>query len=133
MVNYQDFKKKGYNFFIGVPDTQLKGFVNEILADKEMTYVPATREDVAVGVAIGAYMAGKKPLVFLQNSGLGHTVNIVTSMMKPYGISIHFLISMRAQPFEHTFMYQITRDLLKLLQYDNFTVIDESAKQGLHA
>ncbi|MBA2338786.1 MAG: hypothetical protein H0V88_00175 [Pyrinomonadaceae bacterium] len=43
-------------------------------------------------------MAGKKPLVYLQSSGLGHLVNPITSLLKPNGFSIHLLISLRRRP-----------------------------------
>jgi phosphonopyruvate decarboxylase len=109
----------GYNFFIGVPDSTLKEFVNEIIDKKPHIYIPAAREDVAMSLAVGAFMAGKKPVVFLQNSGLGHLVNIITSLLKPYGIEIHLVISVRYKPFQHTLMGSITCGLLKLLKYDH--------------
>ncbi len=70
-------------------------------------------------------MAGRKPLVYLQSSGLGHLVNPIASLLKPYGASIHLLISLRRQPFEHFEMYRITRDLMKLLAYDNYRIVEE--------
>ena len=109
---------------MGIPCSQLKGFIQELTEDKEMRYVPVTREDIAMGMAVGAYMAGNKPLVFLQNSGLGHLVNIITPLLKPYGISIHLLISVRTKPFEHFFMHKITKSLLRLLEYDDYTLIE---------
>lgn len=125
MSLYQQFKSQGYDFFVGVPCSYLTNFINELQADPEMTYIPATREDVALSIAVGAYMAGRKPLVYLQSSGLGHLVNPITSLLKPYGISIHLLISLRRQPFEHFEMYRITRDLLVLLDYDDYTIVEE--------
>ena len=124
-LSYREFREKGYNFFVGVPCSQLDGFIRDLIADKQMQYIPAPREDIAMAMAVGAYMAGKKPLVFLQNSGLGHLVNIIASLLKPYGISIHLLISVRSRPFEHFFMRKITVPLLKLLEYDNYSTIEE--------
>ena len=124
MLDYNEFKNAGYNFFVGIPCSQLKDFIQELTNDKQMCYIPVTREDIAMGMAVGAYMAGKKPLVFLQSSGLGHLVNIIASLLKPYGISIHLLISVRTKPFEHFFMHKITKGLLKLLEYDNYSLIE---------
>lgn len=95
-------------------------------ADRETEFIPATREDIALSMAVGAYMAGKKPLVYIQSSGLGHLVNVITSLLTPYDISIHILISLRRSPFEHFEMYRITRDLIKLMNYDNFTIVEEA-------
>lgn len=122
---YQRFKKQEYNFIVGIPCSQLKEFCSQLKDDPKVEYIPVTREDIAMGLAVGAYMAGKKPLVFLQNSGLGHLVNIVTSLLKPYGISIHLLISSRCYPFEHFFMHKITKKLLNLLEYEDYTIIEQ--------
>lgn len=123
---YKQFKKKGYNFFVGVPCSAIKEFISEIEQDPEQTYIPATKEDSALGIAAGAYFAGKKPLVFLQSSGLGNIVNGITSLLKPYKIHIHLLISLRRTPFEHEFMYKVFYNLLKDLEYDKYvTIIEE--------
>lgn len=128
MSLYQDFKKQGYNFFVGIPCSKLKDFTKELEADKDIEFIPVTREDVAMGLAVGAYFAGKKPLVYLQNSGLGHLVDIITSLLKPYGISIHLLISSRSKPEHHEFMYKVTKKLLELLEYDDYTIIEQKSK-----
>ena len=122
---YRDYRRQGYDFFVGVPCSYLKPFLNELERDKEMAYIPATREDVALSIAVGAHMAGRKPVVYLQSSGLGHLVNPITSLLKPYGASIHLLISLRRQPFEHFEMYRITRDLMQLMDYDNYRIVEE--------
>ena len=123
---YRDFKQQGYNFFVGVPCSYLKGFIKEMEADPETEFIPATREDIALSIAVGAYMAGKKPLVYIQSSGLGHLVNAITSLLTPYQIPIHILVSLRRAPFEHFEMYRISRDLLKLMNYDNYTIVEEA-------
>ncbi len=123
---YAEYKAAGYDFFVGVPCSYLKGFIKEIERDAATPYIPATREDVALSIGVGAFMAGRKPVVYLQSSGLGHLVNPITSLLKPYGISLHLLISLRRQPFEHFEMYRITRDLMRLLDYDNFRIVEES-------
>ena len=112
--------------FVGVPCSNLTEFIEALQADPEMTYIPATREDVALSIAVGAAIAGRQPLVYLQSSGLGHLVNPITSLLKPYGLSIHLLISRRSHPFEHFEMYRITEPLLTLLEYDNYTLVEES-------
>jgi sulfopyruvate decarboxylase subunit alpha len=39
----------------------LKGLVIELDADPRRGYVSATREDSAIGMAVGAYLGGKRP------------------------------------------------------------------------
>ena len=125
MTLYNEYKKQGFDFFVGVPCSCLKLFIKELLNDSNSIYIPAPREDIAMGIAVGAWMNGKKPAIYLQSSGLGHLVNPITSLLKPYGIEIHLLISLRCDPEEHREMMRITRDLLALLEYNNFRIIEE--------
>jgi len=77
--------------------------------------LPCTREDEAVAIAAGAAITGKRPFVFMQNSGLGHCVDIITSLLKPYDIKINFAIHHRFQPEHHRFMGEIDHGLIGLL------------------
>jgi len=76
-------------------------------------------------MAVGAYLVGANPLVFMQNSGLGNCVDIITSLLQPYDIEIPLLISLRTKPEHHSYMGKITKKLLNLLNYKNYTLIVE--------
>ena len=65
-------KERGLTFVSGVPDSTLRSVFEQVLHDPEIRYVPAVREDVALGVASAAYFTGRLGLVLLQNSGLGN-------------------------------------------------------------
>ena len=65
---YENLIDDGYTFFTGVPDSALKVFQNTILVSDHQ-HVIATNEGQAVGIAVGAELAGKKTCVYLQNSG----------------------------------------------------------------
>ncbi|MGG3006571.1 thiamine pyrophosphate-binding protein [Geobacillus stearothermophilus] len=93
-------KENGYNHFTGVPCSLLKGIfklleskANEV--DEGIFYVPAVREDSALGVASGIYLGGKKSVVLMQNSGLGYSLNVLTSFNLIYDIPVLLLISWR--------------------------------------
>jgi len=106
-----DIKK--YDFITGIPCSKLKG-----LTDSIEKYIPCTREDESVAMAAGAYLVGKKPLVFMQNSGLGNCVDIIASLLKPYGIEIDMVVSRRTEPAHHMLMGNITGKLLNLVNYE---------------
>lgn len=112
---------KAYDVVLGVPCSKFKKFIGKI-----DNYIPCTKEDEAMAMAVGAYLIGKRPLVFLQNSGLGNMVDIITSLLKPYGIAIDLLISLRDKPCHHAFMGKITIKLLDLLEYKNYKIFDEN-------
>ncbi len=110
---------KKHDFIVGIPCSRLKK-----LTDKIENYIPCTREDEAMALAVGAYLAGKHPLVFMQNSGLGNIIDVVTSLMRPYGIKeIDLIISLRNKPEHHAFMGKITKKMLKLLKYRKYKLI----------
>jgi phosphonopyruvate decarboxylase len=111
---------KRYDFIVGIPCSGLKYFT-----DKVDNYIPCTREDEAIALAAGAYMVGKRPVVFLQNSGLGNIIDAVTSLLRPYGIKIDFLISLRNRPEHHALMGRITVRTLRLLGYGRYRLIKQ--------
>lgn len=93
---------EGVRTFTGVPDSLMKAFLAHV-----QDVVPAERhliaanEGAAVGVAIGHHLrTGEVPLVYLQNSGLGNTVNPLLSLASPevYGIPMVLLIGWRGEP-----------------------------------
>ena len=98
-MNHKEFctllKRNGFNFYTGVPCSILGNIVNHLSKSKEFTYVPATREDEALGIAVGAYMGGKKPVVLMQDSGLGVSINALASLVLLYKFPILLIISWR--------------------------------------
>ena len=83
----------GFNFYTGVPDSTLAGII-AVLTDQGR-YVSSVREDEAVGMAAGAFLGGKQPVVLMQNSGLGNCLNALTSLNLIYAIPCLLLISWR--------------------------------------
>lgn len=110
-------KERGFNFFTGVPCSILKDVINYLSEDPDVPYIPATREDEAIGIATGAYLAGKKPVVLMQNSGLGNSIGTLASLVLLYEIPLLLLISWRGYQGkdapEHLIM---GKSMLKLLE-----------------
>jgi sulfopyruvate decarboxylase subunit alpha len=72
--------------------------LDERYADVRRTL--ATREEEAFGIAAGAYLAGARPTVMLQSSGLGNSVNALASLLVAYQIPALVVISMRGDAGE---------------------------------
>ncbi len=108
---------EGFNFFTGVPCSLIKGVIIEL--ERLGHYVPETREDAAVGLAAGAYLAGRKPVVLMQNSGLGVCLNALASLNLPYHIPTLLLVTWRGYEGkdapEHLVMGRVTPALLEIL------------------
>jgi sulfopyruvate decarboxylase subunit alpha len=116
----QALKEAGFDFFAGVPCSLLKGLVSLLEEDRDARYVSATREDSALGMAAGAYLGGKTPVVLMQNSGLGVSVNALASLSTLYELPALLIISWRGEGGndapEHLMMGEITLPLLDLLR-----------------
>ncbi len=110
-------KSHGFNFSTGVPCSILKDIILCLSSDPDIPYIPATREDEALGIATGAYLAGKKPIVLMQNSGLGSAINPLASLDILYKIPMLLLISWRGYQGkdapEHLIMGEVTIKLLE--------------------
>jgi sulfopyruvate decarboxylase TPP-binding subunit len=74
-------REVGVTFFTGVADSAFKKLIAELEATElEQLYVLADREDNAVALAVGAYLAGRRPLVFMESSGVGNAIDALTSL-----------------------------------------------------
>ena len=86
----------GFDFFTGVPDSTFKALLREIeRRPDDFGYVPAVSENVAVGVATGAYLAGRRPVVIMQNTGLALAINPLATLAMIYGVPLLLLIGWR--------------------------------------
>jgi phosphonopyruvate decarboxylase len=113
-------REQGFDFFCGVPCSLLKGLVSLLEQEQALGYVSATREDSALGMAAGAFFGGKRPMVLLQNSGLGVSVNALASLHTLYEIPVLLVISWRGEDRsdapEHWMMGEIMTPMLDLMQ-----------------
>jgi sulfopyruvate decarboxylase subunit alpha len=86
----------GSRHVVYVPDNPLS-HVLRILRERfrDVATTLATREEEAFGIAAGLYLGGARPTVMLQSSGLGNSLNALTSLLIPYKIPMLIVISMR--------------------------------------
>ena len=120
----KELSKYGYNFFTGVPCSHLTSVINGVINSKEIKYVGATSEGESVGIASGAWLAGKKSVVMIQNSGLGNTINPLTSLNYPFRIPILLISTWRGDPKtndepQHKLIGEKTRKILELIKVKN--------------
>lgn len=67
---------------------------------RDVRLLLATREEEAFGIAAGLYLGGRLPTVMLQSSGLGNSLNAITSLLLPYQIPVLMVVSMRGDAGE---------------------------------
>jgi len=84
-----------------VPDNPLSHVLRELDARfRDIRLLLATREEEAFGIAAGLYLGGRLPTVMLQSSGLGNSLNALTSLLLPYEIPVLAVVSMRGDAGE---------------------------------
>jgi phosphonopyruvate decarboxylase len=101
--NFHDaLSLQGVDFLSGVPDSLLKEFCAYVdAALPTENHVIAANEGTAVALAAGHHLAtGNLPLVYLQNSGLGNTINPLLSLADPevYALPMIVMIGWRGAP-----------------------------------
>lgn len=128
-------KHQQVTFFSGVPCSLLESIMQVALADPEMTYIPAVREDVALGIASAAHLAGRRGGILLQNSGLGNVVNPLTSFTLMYRIPLLLIVSWRGYQGqdapEHLIMGEKTPEILKTLEIPYAVLEGETLEETL--
>lgn len=102
---YNTLKGMGIDFYTGVPDSLLKDICAYITdhVDRKNNVI-AANEGGAVGLAAGYHLAtGNIPVVYMQNSGLGNTVNPLMSLTDSdvYRIPVLLVIGWRGEPGVH--------------------------------
>jgi len=94
--------ERDITFYAGVPDSLLKDFCAYVTDHvDESHHVITANEGNAVALSAGHYLGTGHPgLVYLQNSGLGNTLNPLLSLNDPevYGLPVLLMIGWRGEP-----------------------------------
>jgi phosphonopyruvate decarboxylase len=114
-------RRRGIDFYTGVPCSFLTPIINRVISDPRLEYVAAASEGEAVAIAAGAWLAGRRTAVMCQNSGLGNAVNPLTSLNHPFRIPTLLIVTWRGEPGlkdepQHALMGPITPTLLDTIQ-----------------
>jgi sulfopyruvate decarboxylase subunit alpha len=112
--------EKGFSFYTGVPCSLLSGLISCLEKSDKVSYIPSVREDAAVGLCAGAFMAGSLPVLLMQNSGFGYSLNAFTSLNLIYKIPALVII-----------MGDINEDLLRTSQMEFDILTEENQDQLL--
>ncbi|MEI6127123.1 MAG: sulfopyruvate decarboxylase subunit alpha [Pseudomonadota bacterium] len=123
-------QSSGIDIILSLPCNMLSGIFIEI-AQRNIVHIPVCREEEGVGIAAGAALAGKKPMLLMQNSGLGNSINTLASLTLLYKLPLFIMMSHRGGPGEQILaqipMGKASPELLKLLRID-FIKLSHSAE-----
>lgn len=108
---------EGISFASGVPCSYFSRLITELSEFEGISYIPATREDEAIGIASGISFGNGKAMVLMQNSGYATIGDALTSLAQLYELPMLLIISYRGlEPDmdfpEHSLMGEVTESSL---------------------
>ena len=125
-------RSNGFEFFTGVPCSLLSGLFDVLENQKDIPFIPSVREDAGVGLCAGAYLGGKLPVLLIQNSGLGYSLNAFTSLNLIYKIPVLIIMSWRGyggkDAPEHIIMGDVNEKLLQTTSM-SYAILNEDNEQ----
>jgi sulfopyruvate decarboxylase alpha subunit len=89
------FKANEVRLITYVPDNVLKPLINALHADPYFTCFATAREEEAVGILAGAWMAGMRGMLLMQTSGFATLPNVLASLPCAFQIPVMMMISER--------------------------------------
>lgn len=125
MIQAEEFveraRRRGFNWYAGVPCSFLTPFINYTIADKELNYISSANEGDAIATCAGAALGGQRAVAMMQNSGLGNAVNPITSLAHTFRIPLLLIVTLRGDPDlsdepQHELMGRITGSMLDQME-----------------
>lgn len=78
---------------LSLPCDRIKFLIEEL--KREFFHIPLTREEEGVGISAGLSLAGRRPAMFVQSSGVGNMINALLSLTGFYQLPLALFISHR--------------------------------------
>jgi sulfopyruvate decarboxylase alpha subunit len=109
-----------------IPDNVLAPLIDAAHADSWFRVVCPAREEEALGIVAGAWMAGMRGITLMQTSGFATLPNVLASLIVPYQIPALMLISERGTLGDHQLGQAIVcrtmRPVLQTLGIEHFAI-----------
>lgn len=85
----------GVSLVASLPDNWLVGLIEELRADSRFTHIPVTREESAIAICAGAFLAGKTGAAVMGTSGFMTCVYAITKICMSYEIGMPIVMNLR--------------------------------------
>ena len=94
-------KENNYETIAYLPDSVIAPLVEKVEADDDFNTILVAREEEAVGVLAGAWLAGSQGALLCQTSGLANTFNALGSLSKADRLPFLSLVTRRGDLADH--------------------------------
>jgi len=85
-------KKAGIDFVATLPDEKMVEVIRTVEGDPKLNHITLCREEEGIGICAGAYLAGKKTALIMQNAGFLNSCNALTTTCLQFQIPTLLLI-----------------------------------------
>ena len=88
-------EKAGTRVAASVPDNWIEPVIERLDASATVSHTPAAREEDALGICLGAALAGTRAVCLMQNAGLLNTGGTLATLANAFGIPVVLIITDR--------------------------------------
>ena len=122
-------KKAGIDFVASLPDEKMLELIRALENDGEMKHVPLCREEEGIGICAGAYLAGRRTAIIMQNAGFLNSCNALTTTSLQFQIPILMLIYYAGDIGDRGFttLGSVTEPVLQAMGFRTFVLRDRGA------
>src|SRR5918992_6130359 len=85
-------KQAGIDFVATLPDEKMLEVIRTVESDPGLQHIPLCREEEGIGICAGAYLAGRKTALIMQNAGFLNSCNALTTTCLQFHIPVILLI-----------------------------------------
>jgi sulfopyruvate decarboxylase subunit alpha len=85
----------GVDFVACLPDSAFKELYEPLSVEPKVDYVQVANEGDGVGICMGAWLGGKKPVLIMENTGFAVTPYALMRGPIPFGVPMLLLIAHR--------------------------------------
>jgi sulfopyruvate decarboxylase subunit alpha len=85
-------KQAGIDFVATLPDEKMLEVIQTVEKDTGLRHIPLCREEEGIGICAGAYLAGRKTALIMQNAGFLNSCNALTTTCLQFQIPVLLLI-----------------------------------------
>lgn len=86
-------KAADVDLFVTLPCEKVSSLIDQVSAN--FRHVALATEEEGVGICAGAFLAGARPAMLVQSSGVGRIINAICSLVRVYELPLLFFVSWR--------------------------------------
>ena len=95
-----ELKKCGITHIVWLPDSGCRFMYDAMMSQQEIVLVPVCREGEAIPIAAGLTLGGKKPVVFVQNTGFFESGDSIRGFGLDIQIPLLLIVGYRGWRYE---------------------------------